>query len=69
MEVEVTVILDLPEMQRDLLPELPSPVRLKRDSSIIAFALFPEQHKKKPRRAMKKPGGGKENPNNGDRSD
>jgi len=32
MEVEVTVILDLPEMHRDLLPELPSPVRLKRDS-------------------------------------
>ena len=40
MEFELTVILDLPEMQRDLITELPSPVRLKRNSSIVAFALL-----------------------------
>jgi len=46
MEVEVTVILDLPEMQRDLLPELPAPVRLKRDTSIMTLALFLEATQK-----------------------
>ena len=40
MEVEVTVILDLPEVNVDLIPELPSPVRLNRHSSIVTPALF-----------------------------
>ena len=40
MEVEVTVILDLPEVHTDQTPHLPLPVVLNRDDSIIALALL-----------------------------
>ncbi len=61
MEVEVTVILDLPEMNVDLIPELPSPVRLKRDSSIMTLALFlGATQKETPPAEVENPGGEKE---------
>jgi len=48
-------------MQRDLLPKLPSPVRLKRDSSIMAFALFlGATQKETPPGEVKAPSGEKE---------
>jgi len=61
MEFEVTVILDLPEMDRDLIPELPSPVRLERNPSIMTLALFlGATQKETPPAEVENPGGEKE---------
>ncbi len=61
MEVKMEVILDLPEMQRDLLPGLPSPVRLDRNSSIMTLALFlGATQKETPPAEVEHPGGEKE---------
>ena len=61
MEVEVTVILDLPEINVDLVPELPSPVRLNRNSSIMTMALFlGATQKETPGRTCSAPAGEKE---------
>jgi len=61
MEVAVTVILNLPEVERDLVPELPSPVRLQRHSSIVTLALFlGATQKETPPGEVKAPGGEKE---------